>query len=163
MTLKRLRSLHPADMHNDKALRLPPRQPYRHYALNMPVKVKPHTLAQLRRSFHWRGPLAAAQAEWSAVLAWLRKTKQGALAATTVALITGSYARRLKRWASGLQDKDRTELKELGTLAAACREAWRRVGQPGLRESIREARHYAAVCERIEQERYARRAAGLGE
>jgi hypothetical protein len=161
MTLKRLRDLHPADMHNDEALRSPPRQPYRHYALEMPVKVKAHTLAQLRRSFDWRGSLAVGFAEWSAVFAWLRMTKQGEWAITTVALIAGSYARRMKRWDSGLEKKDRTELKELGTLAAACREAWRRVGQPGLRESIREARHQAEVCERMDAERAARRAAGL--
>ncbi len=163
MTLRRLRDLHPAEMHNDTALRLPPRQSYRHYALDMPVKVKAHTLAQLRRSFDWRGPLAAAHAEWAAVFKWLRRTKQGEWACAAVALLGASYSCRMKRWDSGLQAKDRTELKELGTLAAACREAWRRVGQPGLRESIREARHQAEVCERIEAERAARRAAGMAE
>lgn len=161
MSLKRLRELHPEEARNDAALRLPPLQPYRHYALDMPVKVKAHSLAQLRRSFDWRGPLAAAHAEWSAVLGWLRKKRHGGLAVSMVHELASSYARRAKGWDAWVSPKDRTELKELGTLAAACREAWRRVGQPGLRECIREARHYAEMCERIEREQAQMRAARI--
>lgn len=157
MTLRRLRAMAPAEDLNDEALRLPPRQPYRHYALDMPVKIKAHTLGQLRRSFDWRGPLAAAFAEWWAVLSWLRAKHQGALAISAVAELANSYARRMKQWDGWASPKDRTELKEIGTLAAACRDAWRRVGQPHLRESIREARHIAEVGERMDAEREAGR------
>lgn len=151
-TLAQLRALATPEDRQTEALALPPVQPYRHYALDRPVKIKPQTLAQLRTSYDWRGPLAAAGAEWGAVLKWLCATRHREFASARVALVAASYARRMKRWGSGLL-VDRSVLKEIGTIAATCREAWRRAGQPHLRESIREMRHYVAICERIDRER----------
>lgn len=155
MTLKRLRQLAPEEDRNSEAL-APRPAPLRYTGPGCIPRA--NTLRQLQQVCGERGRWAAANAQWHAVYQWLRASRQGELAVSSVALLAGAAARQMKGWDSGLEAKDRTELKELGTLAAACRDGWRRVGQPFLLTGIRNAQRFAEECDRMERHRAAERA-----